>query len=73
LGFGAHPCKIPMRFRIKMNEEEIKNKIEEIREKLKVEVTCVNYDYYDKLLDIERKLWDLLYFKTNQEKNWLVK
>lgn len=56
-----------------MNEEEIKEKIREVEEKLKEKVTLLNYDYYDKLLDILRKLWDLLYFKTNQEETFLLK
>ena len=54
-------------------KEEIRKKIKEVEEKLKMDLTMLNYDYYDKLLDIHKKLWDLLYFKINQEKNFLVK
>lgn len=51
----------------------IKQLEKEIEEKLEVDVALLNYDYYDKLLDIHKKLWDLLYFKLNQEENFLVK
>jgi len=56
-----------------MNEGEIREKIKEVEEKLKEKVTLLNYDYYDKLIDIHKKLWDLLYFKVNQEKTFLLK
>ncbi len=56
-----------------MKEEEIKKKIEEVEEKLKEDVTLLNYDYYDKLLDIHKKLWEMLYFKVNLEKTYLLK
>lgn len=56
-----------------MNEQEIRKQIKNVEEKLKVDVALLNYDYYDKLLDIHKKLWDLLYFKLNQEKTFLVK
>ncbi len=57
-----------------MNEKEIRNKIKKIEEQLAaIDITLINYDYYDKLLDIHRKLWDLLYFKLNEEKTFLLK
>ena len=56
-----------------MNEEEIKAQIKEVEEKLKETVTVLNYDYFDRILDIHRKLWDLLYFKVNSEKTFLLK
>lgn len=57
-----------------MKSEKIKEQIEKVRELIiSIEVNPTTYDYYDKLLDIERKLWDLMYFQENQEKNWLVK
>lgn len=57
-----------------MEEKEIKQRINEVEEKLKVvELTLANYDFYDRLLDIHKKLWDLLYFKKNQEENFLLK
>jgi len=57
-----------------MKQEEIKKKIEEVREKIiSTEVDLVNYDYLDKLLDIEVKLWNMLYFHVNQEKGYLLK
>ncbi len=57
-----------------MKEKEIREKIEEVELQLKVvKISMVNYDYYDKLLDIHKKLWDLLYFKLNQEENFLVR
>ena len=57
----------------KMNEQEIRDQIKDVEEKLKADIILLNYDYYDKLLDIHKKLWDLLYFKLNQEKTFLVK
>ena len=56
-----------------MNEEEIKKQIKEVEEKLKETVTMLNYDYFDKLLDIHKKLWEMLYFKLNLEKTYLLK
>ena len=62
-----------------MTIEEIKKKVEEVRSLIiSTEINPTTYDYYDKLLDIERKLWDLMYFKQkyfkqNQEENWLRK
>lgn len=57
-----------------MKEEQIKQRIIEVEEKLeKLELTLANYDYYDKLLDIHKKLWELLYFKKNQEGTYLIK
>lgn len=54
--------------------DDIKKKIEEVRKIItSTEINPTTFDYYDKLLDIERKLWDMMYFKENQEKNWLVK
>lgn len=53
---------------------EIKRQIKKI-EKLIVEteITLLNYDFIDKLLDIHQKLWGLLYFKLNEEKDFLRK
>lgn len=57
-----------------MNEKEIKNRIMEVEQQLKtLKISMINYDYYDKLLDIHKKLWDYLYFKLNQEKTFLLK
>lgn len=57
-----------------MEEENIKKRIIEVEKKLEtLELTLVNYDFYDKLLDIHKKLWDLLYFKKNQEQTFLLK
>lgn len=54
--------------------KDIKNQIDNIRNLiLSTKVTMLNYDYFDKLIDIERKLWDMLYFIKNQEDNWLIK
>lgn len=51
-------------------EKQIK-KIEKLI--VETEITLLNYDFIDKLLDMHRKLWDLLYFKLNQEKDFLKK
>lgn len=56
-----------------MNEQEIRTKIKDIEEKLKIDINATNFDYYLKLLEIHSKLWDLLYFKINQEKTFLIK
>ena len=57
-----------------MNEKEIREKIKKVEEQLKaLEISVINFDYYNKLLDIHKKLWDLLYFKLNQEKTFLLK
>ncbi len=57
-----------------MNEKDIREKLKKIEEKLvSLDITLINYDYYDKLLEIHKKLWDLLYFKLNQEKTFLLK
>ena len=57
-----------------MQINEVKEKIQEIRKiMLETKVTMLNYEFIDKLLDIERKLWDLMFFIKNQEKNWLIK
>lgn len=57
-----------------MTPKEIKKKIDEIRKSiLGVEINPTTCEYYETLLDIERKLWDMMYFIENQEKNWLVK
>ncbi len=56
-----------------MNEKEIRDKIKEIEERLKIDINATNYEYYHTLLMIHTRLWDLLYFKTNQEENFLVK
>ncbi len=57
----------------KMNEEEIKQKIQEVEEQLEItKVNMVSIDYYDKLLQIHDGLWALLYFKTNLEKDFLT-
>ena len=56
-----------------MNEKEIKEKIKEVEEQLEQEVNILNCDSYDKLLDVHKKLWDLLYFKINQEGTFLLK
>ena len=56
-----------------MNEKEIKKKIEEVEGQLKQKITMLNFDYYEGLLDIHNKLWDLLYFKKHQEKTFLKK
>jgi hypothetical protein len=53
--------------------EGIKKRIKQVEEELLKEVNPTNYDYYDKLLDIHRKLSDLLYFKVNLEKGFLLK
>ena len=56
----------------KMNEEQLKQKIKEVERQLEIsEINMVTIDYYDKLLQILHALWDLLYFKTNQEKTFL--
>ena len=52
----------------------IRKKIDQIRILiLSTEINPTTCDYVDKLLDIERKFWDMMYFVENQEKNWLVK
>ena len=52
----------------------LKEKITQIRKLIiSTDVNPTTFDYVDKLLDIERKLWDMMYFIENQEKNWLVK
>ncbi len=56
-----------------MKIEEIKKKIEEVDELLKMEITLINYDYYDKLLNIQENLWKLLYFELNEKKNYLIR
>lgn len=56
-----------------MDKEEILRKIKEIEISLKQTTTIINYDFHDKLLDMHKKLWDLLYFKINQEKTFLIK
>jgi len=57
-----------------MNEEQIKSKIEEVEKQLaNVVISMLNFEYYDKLLDIRHKLTDFLYFKVNQEENFLKK
>ncbi len=56
-----------------MNEKEIEEKINEVEKQLGEKLTILNYDYYDKLLEIHKKLWDLLYFKINQQETFLLK
>lgn len=57
-----------------MNQQQIKEKIKEIEKEIEMtEVNPTNYDYYDNLLDIHKKLWDFLYFKKNQEETFLIK
>lgn len=55
-------------------EEQLKKKIKEIEAIiLTTKINPTNYDFIDKCLDILRKLWDQLYFKIHQEKNYLIK
>lgn len=52
--------------------KEIKKKIKEVEKQLiDTEINMASVEYYDKLLIIFHNLWDLLYFKLNQEKDFL--
>lgn len=57
-----------------MKEDQIKKKIEEIEKQIELcQINMVNAEYFDKLLEIHKKLWDFLYFKLNLEKTYLIK
>ena len=59
---------------MKETEKELRKKIEEVEGIiLNTKINYSNHDYIDKCLDILRKLWEQLYFKVNQEKNYLLK
>jgi len=54
-------------------KEKIQQKIKEVEALLiKTKINPTTADYYHKLLEIADKLKDFLYFKVNQEKNWLI-
>jgi len=57
-----------------MNEKQIKERIEQIESIIeKTEVTILNYDFVIRLMELHHLLWDFLYFKVNQEKDFLKK
>jgi len=57
-----------------MNEKEIREKIKETEEQLKVNrINLITANDYAKLLEIHNNLWNLLYFKVNSEEHFLDK
>ena len=57
-----------------MIKTELKKKINEVeKEIIKTEVNMVTAEYIHHLLLTHDELLDLLYFKVNQEKDWLKK
>jgi hypothetical protein len=57
-----------------MNETQIRDKIKEVEKELvKVKISLAVAGDYFRLVELHRALWDLLYFKVNQEENCLLK
>jgi len=57
-----------------IQEKDIRKKIEEVEEELKkIKITLVTTEAYRELIGIHKELWELLYFKLNQEENYLLK
>jgi len=57
-----------------IQEKDIRKKIEEVEEELKkIKITLVTAEAYRALIGIHKDLWELLYFKLNQEESYLLK
>lgn len=55
-------------------ENKIKERIKEVEELIKtIPISLATSEYYLNLIQIYHELWNLLYFKKHQEKNYLRK
>lgn len=52
----------------------IRKKIKEAEDEIeKNKITLATADSYLRLIDIHKSLWEILYFKLNQEESYLLK
>ena len=57
-----------------MNEKEVRQKIKEVEKEIeKNKVTMATAESFLRLIDVHKSLWEFLYFKLNQEENYLKK
>ena len=54
-----------------ITEKELTEQIEKVEELMKIQITLLNYDFYETLFHIHSHLWSLRYFKLHQEKTFL--